>query len=155
VTLPRKHLHTLPSGPALPDAGSNEEGFPFLLETVNGQTTVRTLYQVQGGSWMGIAVTPPPAQSVTGDYTLTLADVGRTLDANGTATLTVTVPPSTTTAFPIGAVVTLTNQVQVAAGDGVTIHGYQGATMLNGAYAVGQLRQVDTDIWLLTGQVTD
>jgi hypothetical protein len=159
VTLPRKHLHTLPSGPTLPDATANEEGFPFLLETVNGQTTVRTLYQAQGGTWTGIVVTPAPAQMVTADYTLTPADVGRNLDANGDAALTITVPLSTTTALPIGATVTLTNlssnQVQVVGADGVTIHGYASATMLNGAYAVGQLRQVDTDVWLLTGQVTD
>lgn len=157
MTLPRKHLHTLPSGPALPDATVNEEGFPFLLETTSGALTTRTLYQNQGGVWTGIAVAAPPATEVADSYTLVPGDAGKTIEVTSSSAVTITIALSTTTAFPIGTVVKILNLgsgvVTIAGATGVTVNSLAGHTAIAGQYGQVTLRQTDTDTWVLTGDL--
>lgn len=158
VDLPRRHLHTLPHGTTLPDATAAEEGFPFLLEDTGGSATRRTLYQSQGGAWVGLSVCPPPPTQVSTDYTLVTADAGATVEVNGSSSVTITVPSSGSAQFPIGATVTvlnLTSNPVTVVGEGgfVTVNSLDGNTALAGQWAQAVLRQRDTDQWVLTGDL--
>jgi hypothetical protein len=155
--LPRKHLHTLPTGTALPDASQAEEGFPFLLATTSGSVTTRTLYQNQGGTWTGIAVAAPPATTVTASYTLLAGDANKTLLVNAGSAATITVPASTTVAFPVGTVIKIlalgSGTVTVAPAADVTVNSLGAHTAIAGQYGEATLRCTDTDTWILSGDL--
>lgn len=75
--------------------------------------------------------------------------------ANKATLMTVTVPPNTDVAFPIGSEITVVQTglgvVDFAEGIGVTIQSINGNLTLLGKYAAATLKKVDTDTWVLIG----
>jgi hypothetical protein len=93
----------------------------------------------------------------TGNYTLALADAGKTVEQNlGTAT-TVTVPPNSSVAFPIGTIVEVARYgagtVAIAAGAGVTIRSRGSLLSIGNQYGAVSLRKRATDEWVLVGDL--
>jgi hypothetical protein len=90
-------------------------------------------------------------------YTLVLTDAGKVVEANNAATVTVTVPPNSAVAFPIGTVIELwqqgAGQLLVAAGAGVTIRSSGGFLKSYGQYSSLSLRKRATDEWVLVGDL--
>jgi hypothetical protein len=90
-------------------------------------------------------------------YTLALTDAGKVVEANNAAAITLTVPPNSSVAFPIGTVVEVfqmgAGQVTVTAGAGVTLRVPNGAKTAK-QYAVASLWKRDTDIWVVSGDTT-
>lgn len=87
-------------------------------------------------------------------YTLALADAGGVVTLNNAAAVTLTVPPNSSVAFPVGAFVDFAQlgagQVTFAPGAGVTLLSYPGlkiGAQYGGAYVV----KLSTDTWLVTG----
>lgn len=88
-------------------------------------------------------------------YTLVLADRGKLVTMTNSSENTVTVPPNSSVAYPVGTTIYLTQlgtgQTTVAAGVGVTINTTE--TLLSrGQYAMMALIKVGTNAWLLTGE---
>lgn len=88
-------------------------------------------------------------------YTLVLADRGKLVTMTNSSENTVTVPPNSSVAYPVGTVIYLSQldagQTTVAAGAGVTINTTE--TLLSrGQYAMMALINVGTNAWLLTGE---
>lgn len=88
-----------------------------------------------------------------GNYTLVLADGGKVVLSDGSAANQITVPPNSTTAFPIGTQIwiandgsTSTNDTTVVQGAGVTISG-SSLTVANKRSA--KLIKVGTDSWMI------
>lgn len=94
------------------------------------------------------------ANNQTGDYTLQLSDAGKVIEVNSASPQTVTVPPNSSVAFPVGSVVELyamgAGTVTVAAGSGVTV---RNAGALAAQYATASLRKRATDEWVLSGEL--
>lgn len=91
--------------------------------------------------------------AVSGSKTLALTD--RLTYQNVTATATITVPPNSSVALPVGSVVQGFGQgvsVTIAAGSGVTIHSKDSnlSTAPNTAFS---LKKVATDVWHLVGDL--
>lgn len=90
-------------------------------------------------------------------YTLVLSDAATTVETNNAAVNTLTVPPNSEVAFPVGTVVRLVQygagQTTVAAGAGVTIRSPGAALKLSGQYAQATLVKRGTDEWILGGNV--
>src|SRR4051812_17448912 len=84
-------------------------------------------------------------------YTLALADGGTTIEFTNAAAVTVTVPPNSAVAFPIGTVIELSQygagQVTVAPGAGVTIRSPASKLKIAAQYAGAYLRKRATDEW--------
>lgn len=87
-------------------------------------------------------------------YTLALADRGRSIDT----TANVTVPASTVVAFPVGAVVMVTNtsgvNISILAAAGVTLRlvaTTKTGTRTLAGYSVATMRQVALDVWYIMG----
>jgi hypothetical protein len=85
----------------------------------------------------------------TSNYTLALGDNGTVIAMNNSASVTVTVPPNSTAAFPIGSVVYIcrvgSGNVTLAAGSGVTL-------TRSGAFALNEeiyIRKRGTDSWIV------
>jgi hypothetical protein len=87
-------------------------------------------------------------------YTLTLDDLGKTIEVNSAVASTITIPPNSTTAYPIGTVISIiqigSGAVTLAAGSGVTIDIASSASATLTRYATSRIRKRATDEWILT-----
>ena len=91
-------------------------------------------------------------------YTFALTDANNTLvTAANASAITVTVPPNSSVAYPVGAILQIAQtgagQVTIAAGSGVTIN-YTPGLKLRAQYSVASLVQTAANTWLLSGDVT-
>jgi hypothetical protein len=102
---------------------------------------------------------PKITQTINGQtgttYTLALTDHGRIVTLSNAAAITLTVPPNSSVAFPVGSSVDLiqigAGQVTVAPGAGVTISKSMATLKFRAQYSVLSLVKIATDIWVLTG----
>lgn len=93
----------------------------------------------------------------TASYVLALADQGAAIEMNVAGANTLTVPPNSSVAFPIGAVIEVcqygAGQTTLTAGAGVTIHTSSSLTT-RVQYSTVSLRQSATDEWVAAGDLT-
>lgn len=108
------------------------------------------------GTWACVSAYTP-VNTQTADYTLALTDIGLIVEMNVATANTLTVPPNSSVAFPVGSVVSLfqvgAGQTFVTAGSGVTIISPGSKLKLTGQYSSAALRKRDTDQWVLTGDL--
>ncbi len=92
----------------------------------------------------------------SGNYTLVVADSWKLVRMNGN-NVTLTVPNNTTAAIAVGVHIDVaqfgTGNVTIAAGSGVTLRSRNGLK-LAGQYAGCTLIKVDTNEWLIVGDLT-
>jgi hypothetical protein len=90
-------------------------------------------------------------------YTLALADAHKLVTLSNASAITLTVPTNSSIAFEIGDQVNLlqlgAGQVTVA-GSGVTFRSEGSKLKLKGQYAMATLVKIDTDTWVLVGNVS-
>ena len=94
--------------------------------------------------------------SVTGTaYTPAKADGGRVLETSNAAAVTITLPPSSTTAWRIGTLMQVyqggAGQVTIVGGAGVTLRSSGGKFKTVAQYSVISLRMRATDEWVVSG----
>lgn len=91
-------------------------------------------------------------------YTLALTDNYGIVTLTNASPITLTVPPNSSVAFPVGANITIialgAGQVTVAEGSGVTIRSAGSALKLTEQYSTATLIKIATDTWLLVGDIT-
>lgn len=85
-------------------------------------------------------------------YTLVLADAGQNVDMNNASANTLTIPPNSSVAFPIGTLITVTMAgagiTTIAAGAGVTVVKPSARTLaISAQYETAQLYKTATDTW--------
>ncbi len=92
----------------------------------------------------------------TANYTLILADARKAVEMDVASANTVTVPPNSSVAFPIGTVVEVVQvgagQTSIVEGSGVTVD-TPGTLGLAGQWSTVWLRKRATDGWLVSGDV--
>jgi hypothetical protein len=98
------------------------------------------------------------ANPQTTAYTLALADAGKLIEMNSGAALTLTVPPNSSTAYPVGTVIEVsrmgTGSVTLVAGVGVTLRVPAGSTLaLRAQYSTAGLRKRAADEWIVSGDL--
>jgi hypothetical protein len=90
-------------------------------------------------------------------YILALTDNLKLVIVTTAGASTVTVPPESDVAWPEGATIVVcqggAGQVTVTPGSGVTINSLDSATKLTGQWASASLVKIDTDTWLLSGNI--
>jgi hypothetical protein len=88
-------------------------------------------------------------------YTFALTDAGDICLFNNALAITVTVPPNSSVAFPIGTTIevaqTGAGKVTFAQGGGVTIFSVAGNKALSAQYGGGTFTKINTNEWLLVG----
>lgn len=89
---------------------------------------------------------------VNTSWTLALEDRGDYIRANNASAITITVPPNSSVAFPIGTSILIEQMgagaVTMSAGGGVTLNG---SLSTSSQYQVLQLVKVGTDVWTVIG----
>lgn len=95
--------------------------------------------------------------SVSANYTLVLTDNNKAIESTSATAITVTIPPNSSVAFAVGAVVEIAQigagQVTIAAGAGVTLRTSSSLTT-RAQYSALSIRQRATDDWILSGDMT-
>ena len=90
-------------------------------------------------------------------YTLALTDGAKLVTLTNAAAITLTVPPNSSVAFPIGSQVLLyqggAGQVTITPGSGVTVQSQGSKLKINGQYGIAGLVKVATDEWAAFGNV--
>jgi hypothetical protein len=90
-------------------------------------------------------------------YTLVLTDSAKFVTLSNASAITATIPPNSSVAFPTGTQVNLmqlgAGQVTVAAGSGVTLRSAGTLVKTSAQYAVATLLKIDTDTWVLVGNL--
>lgn len=102
----------------------------------------------------GIGV-PTPVTNLTADYTLQAGDVETYLRFTGGA-VTLTVPSNNDVALPLDSVIFFESAgglITLAAADGVTLNSRSGAVRTAGQFAIGQIKQVASDVWTVGGDM--
>lgn len=103
------------------------------------------------------AITFVASHAQTTNYTLALADINSAVDVTSGSGVTVTVPPNSSVAFPIGTVIEVARlgagTVTIAAGAGVTIRSQSSLLSVGHQYSAVSLRKRATDEWLLVGDL--
>jgi hypothetical protein len=135
-------------------------GVPLLFET-NGAEQFRIL--ISGGITSAnvadaVGYKGLPQNQQTSTYTLALADMGDHVYTTAGA-FTITIPANATTAFPIGAAITIINEdanktLAPAAGVTLVLAGTAGATTGNRTLAIGSVVtviKVGTNRWFVSG----
>jgi len=100
---------------------------------------------------------PQNAQTGT-TYTLVLADGGKLVEMNNASANTLTVPPNSSVALPVGTqilvVQTGAGQTTLAAGSGVTINSKDGNLKLSARWCAATLIKRATDTWVAVGDLS-
>jgi hypothetical protein len=95
-------------------------------------------------------------------YTLVLADAGKSVEMNNAGAMTLTVPPNSSAAFPIGTEIKITRlgagTLTIAQGAGVTLPNKVEAAgttnrTVTAQYGVATLTKRATDQWVLSGDI--
>lgn len=93
----------------------------------------------------------------TSNFTFALADTDDMIRANSASTITATVPANASVAFPVKSVINIVRYgagaVNLAAANGVTILSADSALGLRARYSSATLLKIDTDTWLLIGDL--
>jgi len=91
-------------------------------------------------------------------YTLVLTDDGKVVEMNNASANTLTVPPNSSVAFPVGAQIlvlqTGAGQTTLAAGAGVTINSKDGNLKLSAQWCAATLIKRATDVWVVVGDLS-
>jgi len=90
-------------------------------------------------------------------YVLTLADNLKLVTVTTTEASTLTVPPNSSVAFPVGATIAVcqggAGTVTITAGEDVIINSADAALALTGQWATCSLIKTATDTWLCSGSL--
>ncbi len=107
------------------------------------------------------ALTPPARTDATASTALVLTDAGGIVAMTSGSANTVTIPPNSGVAFPIGTVIMIE---QLGAGSttidgepgGVTLNGvFEGSIEIGQQYGAASLRKIGTDEWVATVSAID
>jgi hypothetical protein len=107
-------------------------------------------------AWFPVSFVSPP-NTQTASYTLVITDVNRTVELNSASATTVTVPPNSSVAFPIGSILEVNRlgagTVAIAPGAGVTIRSRGSLLSIGNQYGSVSLRKRATDEWVCVGDL--
>ena len=98
------------------------------------------------------------ANRQTGNYTLVLTDAGKVIEMNVAGANTLTVPPNSSVAFEVGAVLEGVQygagQTTITPGAGVTIRSSGGKLKTTAQYSTFSLRKIATNEWIAAGDLS-
>ena len=148
--------------PAARDAAlaSPVRGTVCFVRQTAGAVAINDLQFYNGTNWIsygGLVTFNKQAGSGSQNYDLTLSDIGQSITFDSTGTWTVTIPPNSSIAFPIGSEIDVfrinTGSVTFVPGAGVTLNSKNTSRSIAARYSGASLFKFDTNTWLLVGDL--
>ena len=148
--------------PAARDAAlaSPVRGTVCFVRQTAGAVAINDLQFYNGTNWIsygGLVTFNKQAGSGSQNYDLTLNDIGQSITFDSTGTWTVTIPPNSGIAFPIGSEIDVfrmnTGSVTFVPGAGVTLNSKNTNRSIAARYSGASLFKFDTNTWLLVGDL--
>lgn len=125
-------------------------------------TSTETITVTEDGDDINITIEDPNTSLIvtnrqTASYTLVLTDADKLIEMNVGSANTLTVPPNSDVAFPIGTAILVTQYgsgaTTIQAGSGVTIRSAGSVLGLSAQYAGASLIKIATNEWYLNGSI--
>lgn len=123
-------------------------------------TNINQLQYYDGTAWRPYeGVLTVAAKTASSDTTITLGleDLGKTITLDSTSNYTISIPANSTTAFPIGSEMDFVRlnigSVTFAGAVGVTINSKNSNKSIAARYSGASLLKLDTNTWLLVGDL--
>lgn len=130
--------------------------YPLSEAYVDGDVLSAADYNATNEGVNDLAIAQFNAQTGT-SYTLALTDGAKLVTLTNAAAITLTVPPNSSVAFPIGTQILLyqggAGQVTITPGAGVTVRSEGTKLKIIGQYAVAGLLKLATDEWVAFGNL--
>jgi hypothetical protein len=136
---------------------SPDHGTVAFVKTVNGVSNANQIqyYSTATNTWVNYADASFVAK--TSDYTIALADSGKTLTVSSSSTVTLTIPANSTVPFAIGTAIDIvglgSGTVAIAGANGVTVNSKNSWLKLNSRYSGATIMKIDTNTWVLIGDL--
>jgi hypothetical protein len=136
---------------------SPDHGTVAFVKTVNGVSTANQIqyYSSVTSKWVNYADTSFVPK--TSDYTIALPDSSKTITVNSGSTVTITVPTNTSVPFAIGTKIDFvglgSGTVAFGIASGVTLNSKNSWRKLNAQYSGATLIKIDTNTWVLIGDL--
>jgi hypothetical protein len=136
---------------------SPDHGTVAFVKTVNGVNTANQIqyYSSVTSKWVNYADTSFVPK--TSDYTIALPDSSKTVTVNSGSTVTITVPTNTSVPFAIGTKIDFvglgSGTVEFGVASGVTLNSKNSWLKLNAQYSGATLIKIDTNTWVLIGDL--
>jgi hypothetical protein len=121
-------------------------------------------YVWSGSAWLPVASALPQTHqrgivdSAATSYTLGVNDTGKAIVFSSSSSVTLTIPKELTYNFVIGQTFIIiqkgSGQVTVVAESGATLYSLSSNTKTSGQYAQVSLLKIDSDKWVLSGDLT-
>ena len=130
------------------------------LQTIAGMTTAGGTFTgaITGtdATFTGTTTTYLDINAQTGTtYTFVIADAGKLVTSSNGSAQTITVPPNSSVAFPVGTQIIVQNigsaNATLAQGTGVTINSKDSNKAIDGQFAAAALVKTATNVWSLIG----
>ena len=121
----------------------------------NGAQDFQDLADAAEATVSGIDYLATNAQAAS--YTLALSDAGKIVEISNASANTLTVPPNSSVAFPVGTQVIIiqtgAGQTTLTPGSGVTINSKDGNLKLTDQWSASTLIKRATDTWIAIGDL--
>ena len=164
VTIPNGAVLGTPTSATL----TNATGLPVATGIANLGTGVATFLTTPSSANFAsmitdeigtgnIVLSEQPTSAQTASYTLVLADRAKMVEMNVASANTVTVPPNSSVAYPVGTKIDIlqvgAGQTTIAAGAGVTVNATPGLK-IRAQWGSATLIKRATDTWVLVGDLS-
>jgi hypothetical protein len=139
---------TLPSPP---------DGTVCFVQQTNTGSVINQIQYYFGGRWRYINDSTTLVNKTSG-YTISLSDSGKTLTVDSSSNIDITVPPNSSTPFPVGSRLDVirigTGSVTFVQDTGVVINSKNSNKKIAARYSGATLIKTDTNTWVLIGDLT-
>lgn len=136
---------------------SPSNGIVCFVRQTDGGSVINQVQYYYNGVWRDYSDSTA-LSSQTANYTLSLTDAGKTIKMDVSSSNTVTIPPNSSTPFIIGqrldVIQTGTGQTSFVEGSGVTIQSKNSNKKIAARYSGATLIKLDTNTWILIGDLT-
>jgi len=138
--------------------GTKLDGIEALADvTDTANVTSAGAAMLTGATFTGAVVSQVSINAQTGTtYTTVLSDQSKLITLNNASAIALTIPANSSVAYPVGTQIDLSQfgagQVTVAGAGGVTVNSASGLK-LKSQYSSASCVKVDTDTWLLVGDL--
>jgi hypothetical protein len=136
---------------------SPPDGTVCFVQQTNTGSVINQIQYYFGGRWRYINDSTTLVNK-TSSYTIALSDAGKTLTVDSSSNIDITVPPNSSTPFPVGSRIDFvrigSGAVAFLGDTGVILYSKNSNKKISARYSAATIIKTDTNTWVLIGDLT-